>query len=566
MRLTYGEVNGAPTLKEGYSDLAMNTRLVEQTLQFLSRNANDGVIPPELRESLYVSILTDDHRRLEEVLLEELLHGRSVIITGSAGGGKTSLINRMMTIGEFHSTNRMAVEPGLTIPTNYEGLLVVRDLTALSPTERLNLFAQNQGAQFLLAANVGVLQQLSDQNLIRDALEILQGMQRGLNPSNSSMPVVVDMGQINPIRHALSGLLGHPLIHAAAQLHVSNQGEDPELSLRLRCLKQLLDPVLIGRLVRLTELANGSFDVTFREVWNFLSDIFLGGTDEGLVPTSSWFWRFFYGDSELASRFRNAVAPELWSLPDSSRMLFKGLSLQMRRLIPNWVSIGVSPEVMLEEGNAEEMIRAIAWSRIQMSLLRDGDINSLSLSSFGLERIAIANDSPSDRTQTMLEIERINSYFDPKDKFKLDGSSLALWSDQLVERRTNGSRAIVNFGTVAESRLSIGHSSALANISSTEVRGNRQFLQAKRDSGQVVASLELTARLRAALLLGRKVHISAREFSNEDLALRNFFIRCANSIPVDGNDRLRVLTTSDSDVTFANEWDFASSPPRMQVY
>jgi hypothetical protein len=374
------------------------------------------------------------------------------------------------------------------------------------------------------------------------------------------------MGQINPIWHALKGLLGHPLIHGAARLHVLNQGDDPEVSIRLRCLEQLKDPALIERLVRLTELANGSFDVTFREVWNFLSDVFIGGSDDGLVPTSSWFWRYFYGNSELASRFRTAAAPEFWVLPDSSRMLFKGLSLQLRSLMPSWVSIGVTPEVMLEEGKTEEMVQAVVWSRIQMILLREGDVNSLSLSSFGLERLAIANDSPNDRTQTMLEIERINAYFDPKDKFKLDGSSLALWSDQLVERRTDGSRAIVNFGTIAESRLSIGYSSALANISSAEVRGNRQFLQAKRDSGQVVASLELTTRLRAALLLGRKVHISAREFSNEDLALRNFFIKCANSVPVDGNDRLRVLTTSDSDDSSASEWDFATSPPRMEVY
>src|SRR5439155_14513784 len=49
--------------------------------------------------------------------------------------------------------------------------------------------------------------------------------------------------------------------------------------------------------------------VLFRELWDFIADIALGGSCKCDPPTSAWFWRVFYGESSLSTRLRAITDP-----------------------------------------------------------------------------------------------------------------------------------------------------------------------------------------------------------------------------------------------------------------
>lgn len=518
--------------------------LIEEAVSFLFTSAVTERMSDDLQNALYVPIRTSNGQYLAQVLADFLNSGRSVIVTGSAGGGKTSLIDHVVRILHENGATTTNLLPGSSSSPGKE-VWVIRDLSEFSDDSQVASVFENFDHPRIIAANVGMLRTYESLESIQAILEILKAMQHGIDLRVDHMPIVIDMGAIDPVNQALSDLLGHPLLHSAAAQIVRSQGLDEADSVRLESLKQLLDETIRTRVVRLVESSLGPGELTFRELWNFISDVFTGGLDTGVPPTSPWFWRIFYGrvaNNPISARIRVGVRPELFLSGDESRAIYKGDLRRIRIICPSWVSPGKPPELLQDEGGYLDSVLQMRWMKIQYTLLAVTQFPVIGEFSFGLEQM--------NNVRTELEaaggvsslIKKINRYFDPNSRFSEAGSALHLWMDQLVERRTEGSKAIVDYGSIAESRFRILRSLALGNVDDFALPGNRWFLGLE-DSIDSHATLEVTAELEASLSKGRRVRLVDRDASDLDLSLRNFFVACANSAPVDSSTDLKVLTT-----------------------
>ena len=519
----------------------LDSSIVEEMLAFLKGNKVTDSVSAELQEKIFCPVYTTSGKRLEDVLADAILNGRNVFVTGSAGGGKTTLVNRVENV---LAERGVVVSHELSRTAKPTQVLIVKDLTAVPATLRPAIFGSLEGPTLLVAANVGALQGVKDSEEVRTVLKTLMDMQVGVTLDLHEGPVIVDMAAIDPLEHGLGFLLAHPLIHAAVELHEISEGRAPSVSLRVAALKQLFSSQVRSRVCSIVRGAQGPGEVTYRELWNFISDLFLGGTEDSRPVDCVWFWRLFYGDSILALSTSRAVLPNLISLPDVSRSLFKNARRSLlfdSETNSLWIDPGVSPDNDSLPWSYGERLNLQTWLRIQYSLVavssevRPEDLFfGLSLHARGVNVFDVGTDASA-------MLQSLNSYFRRQVPEMSNGSSLELWIDLIVERRTDGSKALVSLGRIGESRFLISRSSAISNLDSVRLPGNRLFLQSVRNDS-IVSTLEVNAALLLALTHGRASRISERKFSDVDFAIRKFFIETANDVPVDSPKVLNILS------------------------
>src|SRR5205807_1160780 len=115
-------------------------------------------------------------------------------------------------------------------------------------------------------------------------------------------------GSYDPVENFVAArLLALPLLRDVVN-SLDCGCEDPRICPR-RLSWELLDTEEVRRRVnevlRLANLSGQS--LLFRELWDFIADLALGGDCAEQPPTSPWFWRVFHGSSSLSHRLRESA-------------------------------------------------------------------------------------------------------------------------------------------------------------------------------------------------------------------------------------------------------------------
>jgi hypothetical protein len=179
--------------------------VIKQFEEFLRGTHTSERLSAELRKAISVDT------GLERPIAAALAAGRDVVVTGSAGGGKTQFVERVVEILGEGEENPMAIPAGEGEAAPH--ILVVRDLTAIPNDQRAaTLTPQDATVALFIAANEGTLGSVTQPPFHR-VLDTLHEMQQGRAPTDTSLPVVVDLGGFNPFEAAFAEILGLPLLN-----------------------------------------------------------------------------------------------------------------------------------------------------------------------------------------------------------------------------------------------------------------------------------------------------------------------------------------------------------------
>jgi hypothetical protein len=527
--------------------MTVHRSLEEEALSFLRGTKTSESMSPSLQDALYVPIRFADGTTLEEVLVDVLQSRRDVIVSGTAGGGKTALVERIVReIAESGGRVAEIDEVDVIDQVNFNAsVLVIRDLTATGGELASEVWSRSPRPPLLLAGNEGALLDHSWGDIMRPIVTDLRSLQEGESPLDSERVVVVDMAAIDPIRQGLAEILSHELIHGAIHLWEQSM-EQPVDSPRLLALRQLQDPNICKSATDVLRRALGPGEVTYRELWNFVSEILLEGDNHSTPPTSTWFWRLFYGDSKLSIRLLSAAKPNYLSLPASSMAIYNNdlsaLNLTTKAL-QNWVPVGANPK----DSRDDVALDIVRWNRIQYVVMTNW-LNGERSTPF----VGIHHDIGSRSTPNLSDlIALMNGFFHGMKPFP--GHGLELWIDLGVERKDERPPGIVSLGVISLSQLRVVPSFVIANVEGRQIPGARQFLRAEGAGGSAT-SLEITARLINGLQRRRSLRTFHRSGDEIDLALKRFYFACARVCSTEEPNVLEILYTQEAESSRIIRW------------
>jgi hypothetical protein len=492
--------------------------LTNQLRRFLSGTKTSEALSgsPALRDAISVAT------HLEVPATRALLRGQSVVVAGSAGGGKTHLVDE--TVRHVEAEGRRTVPwhgEHDESPDDQQAIRVVTDLTALAPELRRRALEVAAGGAAIIGANEGPLLGLAREH--RDspyaiAVDLLHRGQNGQEvPFDGTKPMVIDVGGFDPVETDVpQQILQLELLSSLVQ--ESDCVCIPHVCPRRKAWKQLEHPGVVGRVGELLRTASGEgHSVLFRELWDFIGDLALGGDCEESPPTSPWFWRVFFGESRLSRRLRDHVDPRLLVFPKAEAFL--------------WYRHWLAPELGIFDGvlplstqGTEPLSPAeFLWAKVQLFFVTErASTLDLLRSEFNLE---LTRSLESGRTTEVLR--SLNTYM-TYGSLPSPSTQLDLWSDMGVERRMDRPRTQVSLGTARDADLAIERSFVVINgdASSDEavsLRGARRFL-VHRPSG---ASLTLTPGTLSLLRSGRSYRSSDRPHTDLEWSIARFFSRIA---------------------------------------
>jgi hypothetical protein len=299
--------------------------------------------------------------------------------------------------------------------------------------------------------------------------------------------------------------------------------------------------------------AVGPGEITYRELWNFIRDLFFGGFCEESLFGSTWIWRLFYGKSTLAKRLLLCHNPNYLSMPDLTSFLYRGDWQKVQKIVfesgYNFIHPGQAPIDIMDR---EQRISVLNWLKIQAALVNRAQGNHLPTfqgeSSGELETKVLKNNRVELLTQS------INAYF-RREKLKDQKTSLELWLDMGTERRSKRSLSLVSLGEYPKRELEITRSQVLANVESNNVSGTRYLLQAKHGKR---SSLELSSDLFEALIQGRPISTARRKYDDIDFAIRRFFLEIYDTNYVEDSEIISLLTPGSSEGFIEFSWRISS--------
>lgn len=490
---------------------------------------------------------------LEDALAAALVDGRSVVVAGSAGSGKSMFIEAIVdrAVSSGVRAQRYRPEAG---DTSDADVLIIPDLTEVSVGLRAKLLSStSKRRQVLVGANEGALLDAELTPPFDCTLKDLHALQNGRNPGRAGSPIVVDLAGIEPLKTGLSSILQMPLLHEAARLwEQSPDNPDPCLEPdcpRLRTLDQLRNGDIAREVSLLLQAALGPSEVLYRDLWDFVADIFLGGSCESITPSSAWFWRVFRGRSSLSRRLRQVVDPAYLNLPDISAPLYFG---DWRRATERLARgpLFVEPTFPPATLNPEISDECMTWLQIQATFLAHP-----SNSGYGGGEVAheFLGTAQSDTTRSVTQgdktllIQALNAYHRITNPEPGDPDGLELWLDLRVERRTERSNGLVCVGIVPPSELSLVRSLTVANCPSINFEGSRLYLSHSLGEG-ARPQLRVDERLFEALGRGRTTRTYDRANDDVDMALWTFFTDLSRAESVaSGELRVLLFTSAFSD-------------------
>ncbi len=492
----------------------------------------------EIRQNVYVPrTISDDGVTLEDVLTEELTKGRSLIIAGSAGGGKTMLID--------HLTFRLK-----NLGYELSEAQLVPDLTAIEGNRANFVSKIVSSGQYILAANEGILRDKEVRESLPGVWETIRKLQSGIVSHEVESSIVVDIAGFDPIENALTNILLKVEIRQAIELY---EKDCPQNSAGLPCSRldslELLDEKMAKIVTSLVKDAVGPGEITYRELWNFIRDLFFGGSCQESMFSSTWIWRLFYGKSTLAKRMLICHNPNFISMPDLTSFLYRGdwQKIQSKVFAPGYSFIhpGQAPIDIIDR---EEQLNVLNWLKIQVGLVNRAQGQALPAfqgeTSGELEVKVLKNNRIELLTQSM------NAYF-RREKLKDQKASLELWLDMGTERRSKRSTSLVSLGEYPKRELEITRSQVVANVESRKVNGNRYYLQSRNGNR---ASIELSSELFEALIQGRPISTARRKYDDIDFAIRRFFLNIYDASYVEDSEIISLFTPGSSEGFIEFSW------------
>lgn len=519
----------------------MSDALVSEALNFLRSSKTTESLSAELASALYVPFTLENKVKLETVIAEAVKNGRNVVVAGSAGGGKTMLVNQIIS-----ELKKQKVELNIIDESDLENfkivknhVSVVRDLTAVSSEVATKIIKSESGC-FIIAANEGALMDKVFEGYFDSVIRDLHSLQTGNKPNDDSQPIVIDMASIDPLSNAIQTLLSNKILHQAVELFESQSGS--RNAPRILALKQLRNNDVALAISQLITSTLGPGEVTFRELWNFIADLLLGGENDTTPPTSVWFWRLFKGETSISDLIAKSLKPEFLALPNESFALFTGdiEGLKLSKLSKDlWLHPGVIP---MDVSNVEKRNNLITWLRIQYALIEQLASNkskSIFVGSFSTE----LNDKVVKKYDKVSLIQALNGYFRRKEASENDSSILELWIHFMVERRQDRGFGLASLGSVSAGLLELNSSQSIANLNNVQLKGSRLFLQPVLEHKNSTNGLEINSNLFKAISRGRATSLSDRDNDDIDLAIKKFYFTISNVATLERHDVLTILST-----------------------
>ena len=288
--------------------------LVEELVEFLGAFKSAESLSPDLRVALSVNT------QLEKLLMSAIDGGRTVLITGAAGSGKTHLLR-----GLLPPKGTQLATAGSKPKARH--ILVVPDATELTVEERIAAAHPTAGRMgTIIAINEGPLRETAQAHhgdVFQAGATLLHRAQRGaVDRYDPRLPTVIDMGAFDPVQHhVLRHVLKLPLLREAIARRTC--GCTPEECPRVLAWRQLENEDVRSRISDLCSLILlADTDWSFRDLWDFVADLVLEGECDDDPPSSTWFWRVFYGGSRLSAALREVCDPESLALPGVDQRLW----------------------------------------------------------------------------------------------------------------------------------------------------------------------------------------------------------------------------------------------------
>jgi hypothetical protein len=501
------------------------TELIDELASFLGGVKTAESLSPELRKRITVQT------GLEAALASALAAGRNVVIAGSAGGGKTHLLQ---SLAESASPKlpKIVEWPEESDPKG-PFIRLVSDATALQAGRRKRIFEsmpRNCRAS-AVAINEGPLLDLArklPESPFAKAVTLLHAAQRGIKQyPDAKLPTVLDVGGYDPIQNkVISQLLALPVLDELVS-GLRCKCDDPRICPRKLAWTLLSDPRVRDRVNDVLQIVNlMGRSILFRELWDFVADLAVGGDCQDDPPTSPWFWRVFYGRSILSGRLLAIADPALSVFPRAESHAWYGdWQSEQLGLLQGLQFIPLAgPTPPTAEGYRwlkSEMFFVLAFPSI-LEVVRDQV--DLELTE------AVTHNRPEEI------VGAINAYMVYR-TLEPSETQLSLWTDMGMERRMDRARGQVALGNVRTTDLKVQRSFTVVNHPDPkmEVAGSAHFLVHEQSDASFGLSREALNLLRG----GRSYRSSDRPHTDMEWHLSRFFSDIAST--VDSSDRLDVM-------------------------
>ena len=506
--------------------------LPDEALEFLlsSRKVTEKV-SPQLRQA--IAVVTG----LESAVVAAIEAGRDIVVAGSAGTGKTNLIE---AVRDAMPETTFVRWPEEEAPKKGPYVRVVLDLTGLEPEQRseaLEVRPRNCQA-VILAVNEGILVELArsePDSVFTRALSDLHLAQRGIHadPYRPDDPLVIDLGGFGPAdNNVVARILALPVLDDVVQ-GIACKCEDDSVCPRKQAWAQVVESEEVrNRINDMVRMASNSSlsgePAAFRSIWNFIADVVTGGSCDDAPPTSAWFWRVFYGASDISSDLQLVADPSHVVMPRVESHLYYGdLSAISSELVDDAELVDVP--------NDEDILSShdYLWMKAQLFFLWK--------ESSALDILADAADV---RLQGAVREERVPPVLEAINRYMTYATvnpsltHLDLWVDVGVERRLNKTRGQVSLGRVPNETLQIRRSLAAVNTppESANVFGGRAYLVHDPSQATLLLSPESLSLLKGV----RSYKSSDRRHADMDWQIARFFSRMATT--ASDPKRLEVLS------------------------
>ena len=497
----------------------MEKELVESFKQFLKAGKVADGISKDLRDEFSVNT------GLEVPVINALEDGQDVIVAGSAGSGKTHLIKSVEEREEFNLPEFVYLPSNKPVEAN-NYIQVILDATALKNSEIHKIFqeeSENSQAS-IMAVNEGPLMELADEypnSIFRDTLKDLRSAQRGIGREefDSSMPLLVDVGSYDPIQdNVITQILNLSILEEVVdKLDCCNEGSPCP---RREAWKQLKSQEVRQRINDLLRLVHfQGTPILFRELWNFVKDLILGGSCDRNPPTSVWFWRIFNGNSKVSEKLRDVLNPNLVVFPRLESHLYYGdfYFEDIELIVEKDLFVPPLSEAPYDKGDE------FNWLKNQLFFLSSKWAPAEAIKDqVDLELIDVLEDSRA--RGVVSEINKYLSY----NTIQASEQKLELWSDLGLEKRTKRPRGQVSFGQVATKDLELRRSLAIVNNSENSVKqtyGSRYFLVDSKSN----SSFHLSEEALSLIHSGRSYRTADRRHTDLEWLLANFYSKLADA-------------------------------------
>ena len=457
---------------------------------------NDEAVEDTLRSHIHIET------GLESAVKDAVKEGRSIVIAGTAGSGKTHLLTTAVNLSA--------------------GYTVITDLTQIPDKDLANLLEKKK--KFVIAGNEGAFLLGKKKGFpgFEKVIDCLHAIQSGKQIKDGDGIMVIDAaGYDVASQNVIENILGIPILLE----YIENKANDSFRDF----WKLIANPTVRKRISTLVEIAStrsNAESFTFRQLWQFVSDIVIGSDFQ-----DPWFWRVFFGDSEISKQIRSVFPIGGICLPHVGNRLWHG---DLNRLEPLFLTEAqrslhrMIPNIIRTQDENQKYQIFEKLRLLSLFGLKDSPVDEMLKHGTDLWS-QVANN----QHRGLLKV--INRYF----SFGLldFGDDLELWIQHDTERRQRKPNVQISLGTALADQFEITKSYAV----SSPPKGHKPYLGGRlllkhRPSS---ATLFLTKDLIEGLVKSRSHKSNDRKDIEHDWRLTTFFEKVATKDSM-RKDRLNV--------------------------